>query len=407
LHVRAGALAATFLVVAAWFVPGSPAVSRAAAAEPKVVLIVGATEGTTATYIKYADAEAAVAAKYTSNIVKVYSPNATWSAVRKAVEGASIVIYHGHGNGWPSPYTYDPAYTTKDGFGLNATAGGGNSNLKYYGEPYVDGTKDAGLTTMAPNAIVLLGNLCYASGNSEPGDDEPSLSVAKQRADNFASAFLRAGASAVIADGHMGLGYYLDALFTTHQSVDDLWRAAPNFHDHVIRYASSRTSGATAQLDPEHTSSAFYRSVVGDLASTTDEIIGSHPTFTPVPNTTFTALDPVRLLDTRDGTGLSGAFSQGKPRSVQIAGRGGVPADAVAVAVNVTVPRNATGGYVTLSPTPDATPDTSTLNFPAGDNRANGAIVPLGPDGTLSAVYAGAPSGATTELVLDITGYYR
>ena len=27
----------------------------------------------------------------------------------------------GHGNGWPSPYTYDPNYTTKDGFGLNAT----------------------------------------------------------------------------------------------------------------------------------------------------------------------------------------------------------------------------------------------------------------------------------------------
>ena len=36
-------------------------------------------------------------------------------------KGASIVIYFGHGNGWPSPYTYDPKYTTKDGFGLNAS----------------------------------------------------------------------------------------------------------------------------------------------------------------------------------------------------------------------------------------------------------------------------------------------
>ena len=75
----------------------------------------------------------------------------------------------GHGNGWPSPYTYDPIYTTKDGFGLNATAGDGDYNNKYYGEPYV-ATLD-----LAPGAIVLLHHLCYASGNSEPGDAEPSV----------------------------------------------------------------------------------------------------------------------------------------------------------------------------------------------------------------------------------------
>ena len=142
-------------------------------------------------------------------------------------------------------------------------------------------------------------------------------------------------------------------------------------------------------------------------ATTTDTVMrGATPTFSPMPNTTFTALAPVRLLDTRKGNGLSGAFTSGTPRSVDIAGRGGVPADAVAVAVNLTVPANATGGYVTLSPTPDATPSTSTINFPAGDTRANGAIVPLASDGSLSAVYKGA-DGATVELLLDVTGYYR
>ncbi len=81
----------------------------------------------------------------------------------------------GHGNGWPSPYTYDPKYTTKDGFGLNATAGNGDHNNKYYGEPYVS-TLD-----LAPNAVVLLSHLCYASGNSEPGDKAPSLTTARKR----------------------------------------------------------------------------------------------------------------------------------------------------------------------------------------------------------------------------------
>ena len=275
MRLRAAALVGSLLTalsIAA--LPVSPTVGVAAAAttQPKVVIIVGATEGSTSTYRKYADAEATEALKYTSNVVKVYSPNATWSAVKQAVVGANIVIYHGHGNGWPSPYTYDPLYTTKDGFGLNKVAGAGDSNKVYYGEPYIDGTKDAGLTTMAPNAIVLLGNLCYASGDSELGDPEPSVSVAKQRADNYASAFLRAGASAVIADGHMGLGYYVRAVLTTHQTVDQLWRAAPNFHNHVISYASSRTAGANARLDPENTSTAFYRSVVGNLSTTTDAI---------------------------------------------------------------------------------------------------------------------------------------
>ncbi len=140
-----------------------PSVS-AAAGDPKVVIIVGATHGATAGYRADADVAYAEARKYTSNVIKVYSPNATWSKVKAAVVGASIVIYMGHGNGWPSPYTYDPLYTTKDGFGLNATAGAGDYNNKYYGEPYMASMD------LAPGAIVLLHHLCYASGNSEPGD---------------------------------------------------------------------------------------------------------------------------------------------------------------------------------------------------------------------------------------------
>ena len=130
--------------------------------------------------------------------MKVYSPNATWSKVKSATVGASVVIYLGHGNGWPSPYTYDPNYTTKDGFGLNATAGNGDSNNKYYGEPSV-ATLD-----LAPNAVILLHHLCYASGNSEPGKTAPTKTVAKQRVDNYGAGFLKAGVSAVIADGHRG-----------------------------------------------------------------------------------------------------------------------------------------------------------------------------------------------------------
>ena len=52
---------------------------------------------------------------------------------KKALQGADLLIYLGHGNGYPSPYAPFRA-SSKNGLGLNSSAGRGNSNLKYYGE---------------------------------------------------------------------------------------------------------------------------------------------------------------------------------------------------------------------------------------------------------------------------------
>ena len=242
----------------------------AASGDPRVVIIVGATHGMTADYRARADEAYAEAIKYTSNVVKVYSPDATWANVKAAVAGASIVIYMGHGNGWPSPYPLDPNYTTKDGFGLNATAGAGDYNNKYYGEPSV------ATLGLAPGAIVLLNSLCYASGNSEPGNPEPTVPVARQRTDNYAAGFLKAGAAAVLADGHAGPVGYLRSLFTTHQTLDEMWRNQANANGNVVSFASSRTPGATAFQDPNTPTSGFYRSLVmSTIGTTTDDVVSS------------------------------------------------------------------------------------------------------------------------------------
>jgi hypothetical protein len=239
----------------------------AAQSDAKVVIIVGAD---TPQYLDDADELYAEAIQHTSNVIKVYSPNATWSAVYAATTGANVVIYLGHGNGWPSPYTYDPNYATKDGFGLNASAAGTHGNLKYYGEPSIRSLK------LAPGAIVFLHHLCYASGNSEPGQAQPSQSTARQRVDNYGSAFLAAGASAVIADGHSHTGYYLRALFTATESLGDLWRGAPNYHGHEIAFTPSRSTG-TGIMDPDTggaSPAGYYRSIVGDLSFMTHNVIG-------------------------------------------------------------------------------------------------------------------------------------
>ena len=120
---------------------------------------------------------------------------------------------------------------------------------------------------------------------------------------------------------------------------------------------------------------------------------------------TYVALTPARLLDSRLGNGLSGTFSDGVPRTFQVTGRGGVPSNAVAVTGNLTVTNQTVAGYVFLGPNPTANPTSSTLNFPVGDNRANGVTVALGAGGTLSATYVAA--SGTTDLIFDVTGYFR
>jgi hypothetical protein len=242
-------------------VAAAPALSAA-----KVVIIVGATHGSTSHYRDIADSAYAEAIKWSSNVVRVYSPNATWAAVKAAAAGASVLVYLGHGNGWPSPYTYDPSFTTKNGFGLNATAGNGDYNNVYYGEPSI-----ASLA-LAPNAVVLLNHLCYASGNSEDSSD-PGFSVASQRVDNYAAAFLKAGARAVIAEGHGSVNGMIRDLFTTDQTVLEAWRGQWSYNGNEMGFASGRSPGYTAFMDLESPSGGYYRSLVGNPNLRTRDVI--------------------------------------------------------------------------------------------------------------------------------------
>ena len=267
------ALAAALLATLGTFNPAAAPVANATAtANVKVAIIVGATHDTTAKYRSYADQIYTDAIRYTSNVVRVYSPNATASKVQAAVAGASIIVYLGHGNGWPSPYTYDPAYTTKDGFGLNYDINGDGKTTdyenKYYGEPWIRALRPA------PNAVVLLFHLCYASGNPESGAKEPNPANATKRVDNYAAAFIKAGARAVIANGHSHDPYYIGALFTTRQTIDQYWRNAPDGHGNVATYASARNPGSTFQLDPEGPG-YYYRSIAGTMTLRTQDVTGA------------------------------------------------------------------------------------------------------------------------------------
>ncbi len=236
--------------------------ASAEAAGKKVVIIVGPSGSSTAKYIASARDYAAQARSYGATVYEVYSPNATWAKVKSVAQGANLLIYLGHGNGWPSPYAPFQVYT-KDGLGLNATAGNGNANVKYWGEYYVDR-----YINLAPYAVVILNRLCYASGNSEWGSANPTKSTAIKRVDNYSNGFLRANAKAVFAEGVASVAYVIQGLFRTDKTMSEIFWSAPNAtRAYYFTFTTIRYPGAAAMLDPQ-SPGRYYRSLVGVMALT-------------------------------------------------------------------------------------------------------------------------------------------
>jgi hypothetical protein len=120
---------------------------------------------------------------------------------------------------------------------------------------------------------------------------------------------------------------------------------------------------------------------------------------------TYHPLTPARLVDSRTGVGLSTHLTANVPATFQVTGRGGVPSNATSVTGNVTAVNETAGWALYVGPTPTSNPPASTINFTTGQVIANGLTVQLGSGGTLSVTYMG-PSGATTDIVFDVTGYY-
>ncbi|WP_051139788.1 BspA family leucine-rich repeat surface protein [Aestuariimicrobium kwangyangense] len=157
---------------------------------------------------------------------------------------------------------------------------------------------------------------------------------------------------------------------------------------------SSSYSAAAAQPRATLTGAAGW--------SITDS--GQSGAATPSDGGTFVSLAPTRVLDTRTNNGASGPVPARGTIHVQLAGRGGIPADGVgAVVVNLTVTNSSRPGHITAYQDGTPQPSSSNLNFPAGDTRANLAVVTLGADGKIALTNN---SEGTVHLIADVSGYY-
>ena len=248
----------------------------AAAAGPKVVVIVGPVGRYNASYKEEARELIAEARKHTANVVVLFTPKATWARVKEHTRGASILVYFGHGWGYPSRYgPYDG--DRQNGMALDPASGADGRRRVYYGENRIRKS-----IRLAPGAAVLLYRLCYASGNTEPGLSEGTTSQSKRRVDGFGAGFLDTGAQIVVADGHPNRpANYMKQLFLTDRSMWEMFKRAPNYHGHAMGpYGSVRTPGAKYSMDPDRGGSdpkGFYRSIVGNLSLRTTQVTGRAP----------------------------------------------------------------------------------------------------------------------------------
>ncbi len=237
-----------------------------AAAEPKVAIILGPAGKQTSANRDRARKAAAEAAKYTSNVVKVFTPNATWARASAAMDGASVVVYIGAGSGYPSVSTSRRKPNVQNGFALNPVAGADNRTKRFYGESFIR------TTSLASNAVVLLHHANYASGKPPAGYAQPSRKVARRRVDFYGSAFLAAGAAVVISEYSASPVYFIRSIFTRNATLKQVWKGAPAFNGHVTSFKSRRTPGASGLMDPTRSRSGYTRSIIGRLGTRTTAV---------------------------------------------------------------------------------------------------------------------------------------
>lgn len=117
----------------------------------------------------------------------------------------------------------------------------------------------------------------------------------------------------------------------------------------------------------------------------------------------FYTVMPCRVVDTPQ---LGAPLHSGDPYGFAIAGRCGVPATARAVALNITAVSATANGHLALWPRHLTKPQTSSVNFSAGQTRAGNGILLLSPDGEI-AVQSFLTDGGAVHLLLDVAGYFE
>jgi uncharacterized protein YkwD len=161
----------------------------------------------------------------------------------------------------------------------------------------------------------------------------------------------------------------------------------------VALSTSSRTVNWTFTVDPAaadwNNGSSGPAEVQAPTGTSLISMTGGSTGFSPLP--------PQRLVDSRTGLGAT-RLQAGVATPVQIGGTGPVPAGTQAVSINLTAVAPAAAGYLSAYPC-NSSPVVSSVNFPAGIDTPNAALVPLDGSGMMCLF-----SSVDTDVLVDVNG---
>ncbi len=130
-----------------------------------------------------------------------------------------------------------------------------------------------------------------------------------------------------------------------------------------------------------------------------------------LPGSGITLITPEKLVDTRSQSwyhkgSINGPVQPMTDYKVQVGGVGSVPADAVAVMVNITVVDTNFPGHLRMWASDQAMPNTSVVNY-APETKANSQIVALSAGGQLTfRSFSWVPTTMSpVQVLIDVTGY--
>ncbi|MFC0503947.1 right-handed parallel beta-helix repeat-containing protein [Micromonospora costi] len=138
--------------------------------------------------------------------------------------------------------------------------------------------------------------------------------------------------------------------------------------------------------------------VLENMSSGTVHLVADLQGYYSAQGSGFKPLSPVRVLDTRSGTGKP--IAANADLRLDLSGR--LPSDATAAILNVTVTGPTAAGVLKVYPDGTPTPVASNLNFVAGQTIPNLVVVPVVAG---RALIRNASSG-TTHVVADLAGWF-
>lgn len=171
-----------------------------------------------------------------------------------------------------------------------------------------------------------------------------------------------------------------------------------------IRTADLAIVGQYSRIDgPAAPATDNVRLYVVDQNVLRDYSIVPPPPPPPAAGAAFHPIDPVRLVDTRENRGVTGAFGPGRTATFRAVGAGGIPASGVTgVVLNVTATQPTSESYLTVWPAGVGRPVASSVNFRPGETVPNLVTTGVGAEGQVALFN----EKGTVHVIVDVVGWY-